>query len=631
MWKKSARIVSHVFEPRGDASSDSSDSDDAADQIRASGMTIPENAPIMQILNTIESLSDNPEAAQQANRELIKQKGFEIEENKNINDASSSSESEEDKKYEKFDPTEVFKRQEHASQYACHASIGAASSIKKNIETFDVGQLKPAQVNEKIILPSQEDIEDEKALKEKNHEKFDPKEPISSDSEVEKEPVMMEVKEAVIETKAEEIKETPLIQELNEAEIKQQKEIEKKIEESSSSSESEGEEIKEIEQVEMEALIEPIETEIENKTEDSSEVEEIKQVEPVHETDKTETDRAVISVPSCVSKDDSSSSDDDSVQIVGEVKKDEILTLESSISEDEKDEHLSKIESFDKSNLNNVEPVIKSTIPDIEAVTQEKEIIEQETEQNKESFTKVTQELLQHKVEDLIHTQVKESNTLPDKYDFQIEKQKENLGQDLLNFDASSLKPVSTFESSSIEVFKRQDSIKKNIETFDVGQLKPAQVDEKIILPSQEDIEDEKAFIEKEISTHKETFTREVVEELEAFDSKILKHVEHDSSSDDEKEALKENYLQEKTHQKLLEEVSSFEETKLAHVNTLEPMTGIELAKTEMSRNTTLESVTSFDKTQLKSTVTEEKIILPDCKTLELVRLFPIFVIYEFS
>ena len=71
--------------------------------------------------------------------------------------------------------------------------------------------------------------------------------------------------------------------------------------------------------------------------------------------------------------------------------------------------------------------------------------------------------------------------------------------------------------------------------------------------------------------------------------------------------------------QQLLAEVSSFEETNLSHVKTLEPMTGEELAKTEIHRSHTLERVTSFDKTTLKATITEEKVILPDTDTLSMV------------
>ena len=100
-------------------------------------------------------------------------------------------------------------------------------------------------------------------------------------------------------------------------------------------------------------------------------------------------------------------------------------------------------------------------------------------------------------------------------------------------------------------LFQRQDSLKKNIEEFDVDQLKPAQVMEKSALPTREDIEFEKSVIEEETAANKETFSKEVIDKLEVFDSNILKHVEKNSSSDDEDDAIKEAYIQEKTHQRV--------------------------------------------------------------------------------
>ena len=70
----------------------------------------------------------------------------------------------------------------------------------------------------------------------------------------------------------------------------------------------------------------------------------------------------------------------------------------------------------------------------------------------------------------------------------------------------------------------------------------------------------------------------------------------------------------------LLVEVSAFEVNKLSQVETSLPIESWDLAKVEISRATTLESVASFDKTTLKTTVTEEKVILPDEQTISQVR-----------
>jgi len=287
------------------------------------------------------------------------------------------------------------------------------------------------------------------------------------------------------------------------------------------------------------------------------------------------------------------------------------------IKEPKQGDLMTNIESFEKSNLKIVETVVKSSVPDQEIVAQEKEIIQAETEQNKEVFGHVTEQILTHSIETLVPTEMKESNILPDKYDLLKEKVEENLVQDVHSFDTSTLKNVTTYESSSVEILKRQDSLKKDISEFDVDQLKPAEVLEKGTLPTHEEIEFEKSVIEEETAAHKQTFTKEVVEKLEAFDSNVLKHVEKESSSDED-DALKEAYIKEKTHEKLLAEVSSFEETNLSHVKTLEPMTGGEFAKTELHRSNTLEGVALFDKTTLKTTITEEKVILPDSNTLSM-------------
>ena len=84
---------------------------------------------------------------------------------------------------------------------------------------------------------------------------------------------------------------------------------------------------------------------------------------------------------------------------------------------------------------------------------------------------------------------------------------------------------------------------------------------------------------------------------------------------------LKESYIQEKTHQKLLTEIEMLEDVQLAPVKTMEPMSPTDLAKTEMSRNATFERLSSFDKTTLKNTLTEEKVVLPDVNAISMVRI----------
>ena len=70
----------------------------------------------------------------------------------------------------------------------------------------------------------------------------------------------------------------------------------------------------------------------------------------------------------------SSSSDSESENVEKEIVSEENL--------------METIESFQKSNLKTVETVVKASLPDQDDVAQEKELIEAETEQNKEVFGK---------------------------------------------------------------------------------------------------------------------------------------------------------------------------------------------------------------------------------------------------
>ena len=283
------------------------------------------------------------------------------------------------------------------------------------------------------------------------------------------------------------------------------------------------------------------------------------------------------------------------------------------------------IESFDLGQLKPAETEEKVTLPNQEIIEKERELMVQEIDLNKEIYGQVTEEIKQQK-EVLHKTEVIEQNYLPDKYDILKEKLEGSLIEGVESFDKTTLKTTTTHESETLTILKRQDSIKKNIEDFDLGTLKSAEVEEKIVLPSQQVIEAEREFIAQEIESNKETFTKSVLQKLESFDAATeLKHVENIEESD--VQVIKDAYIQEKSHQKLMDELSAFEENNLSHVKTLEPMTPTDVAKTEILRSNTLESVTAFDKKTLKTTLTEEKIVLPDTKAISMV----IFILLIFG
>merc|ERR1719150_2780293 len=158
--------------------------------------------------------------------------------------------------------------------------------------------------------------------------------------------------------------------------------------------------------------------------------------------------------------------------------------------------------------------------------------------------------------------------------------------QEVSNFDTSNLTSVTTYETDIVESMKKEENLKKDIASFDVTQLKATEPMEKITLPTSDEIEQEKEMIETETQANKDVFQKTVLKTLESFDASELKHVETSETSIDVS-----GFVQEKAHQKLLSEISMIEDVKLAPVKTVEPMSVTDLAKTELSRNATLERV----------------------------------------
>merc|ERR1712088_710924 len=175
--------------------------------------------------------------------------------------------------------------------------------------------------------------------------------------------------------------------------------------------------------------------------------------------------------------------------------------------------------------------------------------------------------------------------------------------QEVSNFDTSNLTSVTTYETDIVESMKKEENLKKDIASFDVTQLKATEPMEKITLPTSDEIEQEKEMIETETQANKDVFQKTVLKTLESFDASELKHVETSETKIDES---------------VLSEIEMLEEVQLAPVKTMEPMSPTDLAKTEMSRNATFERLNSFDKTTLKNTLTEEKVVLPDVNTISM-------------
>merc|ERR1719361_3373434 len=96
--------------------------------------------------------------------------------------------------------------------------------------------------------------------------------------------------------------------------------------------------------------------------------------------------------------------------------------------------------------------------------------------------------------------------------------------------------------------------------------------------------------------------------------AKDLKHVEVQ-----EKNVLPSanDLKQEKTHEELQQGIAQFEPDKLKSVKTKEPASGADLMKTEMATRATIKAVEGFDAAALKKAETVEKNSLPDQEAIK--------------
>merc|ERR1719150_2030287 len=221
------------------------------------------------------------------------------------------------------------------------------------------------------------------------------------------------------------------------------------------------------------------------------------------------------------------------------------------------------------------------------------------------------------------------------------EETREEIVKDIQSFDTEVLTPVKTKEPlSGVELVKQEmvlSSVRSQVEDFDMESLKKTEVEEKNWMPDQETIQQERDKVD--LLSGIETFQAEALtkvktseplsgveilkqelnqkaigEEVTTYNRDSMKHVDVE-----EKLVLPdtETLQSEKTRQDFLSGVEEFSKDNLAHVETLEPLTGPDLLKQELSMKSLTESLTSFDNNSLKSSVTEEKNLLPDAEVLK--------------
>jgi len=168
---------------------------------------------------------------------------------------------------------------------------------------------------------------------------------------------------------------------------------------------------------------------------------------------------------------------------------------------------------------------------------------------------------------ELKQTEVVEKSILPDAQTLREEKDKFDLLKGVEDFETSDLIHVSTKESlSGVELLKQEmthKALNESVETFEKGDLKQTDIVEKNFLPDNETIKAEK------------------------------------DRSD------------------FLRGVEGFEASDLTPVKMIEPASGADVAKQELTHKSMVESVEAFDHTALKHSIPQEKDSLPDAQTIK--------------
>ncbi|QQP38565.1 Retinol dehydrogenase 13like, partial [Caligus rogercresseyi] len=267
---------------------------------------------------------------------------------------------------------------------------------------------------------------------------------------------------------------------------------------------------------------------------------------------------------------------------------------------------LDNIKNFDKSSLShpaNFKDV--ALLPSKETIEDEKKLMAQEISKNKEVFSDVKEQILDVSPKDLknVNTVVKES--LPDKYDILSEKGHQEVLSELSEFDGlqQSKSPVTV----DPQEFLRREIVNKEIEGFSVEHLAKTEPSQAEILPTMEDISNERKEIESDIQKSKNIYEG-VMSEVSDFESSSLRPVDTEESS----------YMPDKIDLSVERALKGvMEEVKegsphLSHVeHTKEPLDPTALMAEEINRNNTLDSLLHFDKAALKHSEMEEKSVLP--------------------
>jgi len=216
----------------------------------------------------------------------------------------------------------------------------------------------------------------------------------------------------------------------------------------------------------------------------------------------------------------------------------------------------------------------------------------------------------------------------------------EMMVRDVETFDKAELRPTETQEPlTGAELVKKEfetKSINAEVASFDKADLRETEVEEKNVLPNERDIKLEREKVELiggienfDVDNLARVTVREPVSGAELLKQELGHRAVQEEIGVFNQETLKATQVKEGgwlPDQQVIQEekdkvdhlasIEGFQADDLNKVKTVEPLSGAELLKRELTHKAVTEEVASFDVGKMKQTEVEERNLLPDSVTL---------------
>jgi len=216
----------------------------------------------------------------------------------------------------------------------------------------------------------------------------------------------------------------------------------------------------------------------------------------------------------------------------------------------------------------------------------------------------------------------------------------EMMVRDVETFDKAELRPTETQEPmTGAELVKKEletKSINAEVASFDKAELRETEVEVKNVLPNERDIKLEREKVELiggienfDVDNLARVTVREPVSGAELLKQELGHRAVQEEIGGFNQETLKATQVKEGgwlPDQQVIQEekdkvdhlasIEGFHADDLNKVKTVEPLSGAELLKRELTLKAVTEEVASFDVGKMKQTEVEERNLLPDSATL---------------